>query len=109
MDPLLAIALGVALILASFHQDKVRNGPASKALIWPGLWYIITASRSVSFWLYTLGLPVPGGSGDPTEGSEMERYFYGVLTLIGLWILRRRGFRWGDALRLNPWATALMI
>jgi hypothetical protein len=42
------------------------------------------------------------------EGSEMERYFYGVLTLIGLWILRRRGFRWGDALRLNPWLTALM-
>lgn len=105
----LALLLGAALIFYAYRTDTKRNGPASKALIWPTLWYLVTSSRALGYWLQTWGIPVPGGSNDPTDGSIIERFFYGVLTAIGLWILHKRGFKWGETLRRNPWLTALII
>jgi O-antigen ligase len=109
MPPDLALLLGAALIFYAFRTDRRRNGPASKALLWPTLWYLVTATRALGYWLQTWGVPVPGGSSDPTEGSVIERFFYGILTAIGLWILHKRGFKWGETLRRNPWLTALII
>ena len=104
----LALFLGAVLIFYSFQSDRKRNGPAPKTLIWPTLWYLVASSRALGFWLLEWGFPVPGGSTDPTEGSVIERFFYGVLTVIGLWILHRRRFRWGETFRRNPWLTAFV-
>lgn len=51
---------------------------------------------------------MPGGSGDPTEGSVIDRWFFAVLTVVGFWILSRRRLDWMATFRDNPWLTALI-
>jgi len=108
MPPEMALLLGVGLIYFAFRTDKQRHGPAPKALIWPTLWYLVTSSHPFGYWMQLWNIPLPGGSGDPTDGSVIDRFFYGVLTGIGLWILSRRNFDWKAMLRANPWLTAFM-
>ena len=56
-----------------------------------------------------VGSPASGRrGGDATDGSLVDRLFFGVLTGVGLWILSRRRFDWGIALRMNPWLTAII-
>jgi len=105
----LALLLTVIFVIIAFRSDRKRGEPASNALIWPSLWYLVTASHPLGVWLQTWGVPIPGGSNDPTDGSFIDRYFFGGLTLIGLWILSRRQFDWGDIFRRNRWLTALII
>lgn len=109
MPPDLALLLGAIFIYYAFRIDRERHGPMSKALIWPTIWYMVASSHPFGFWLQLWNIPIPGGgSGDPTEGSVIDRFFYGVLTAIGLWILSRRDFSWKETLRNNPWLTALL-
>ncbi len=109
MPPTLALLIGVVFILFAFRVYPKQGFTASGALFWPTLWYLVVATRPVGFWLDLWGIPLPGDSGDPTDGSSIERYFFLSLTLIGFWILSRRRFDWGMALRLNPWLTALLL
>ena len=109
MPPRLALLLGVAFVLGAFYWQPPRTAKVSKALFWPTFWYLIVASRPFGVWMYTLGVPLPGGSSDPTEGSSIDRYFYLTLSIVGFWILSKRGFRWRDTLRRNPRATALLL
>ena len=81
----------------------------SKGLFWPSLWYLVVATRPVGYWLALWGVPLPGGSDDPTDGSLIDRSFYLVLTIIGLWILSRRRFDWATAFRRNQWLTVLLV
>jgi exopolysaccharide production protein ExoQ len=108
MPPDLALLLASILVFLAFRADRQRYGAASKALIWPSLWYLVTASHPLGYWIQLWGIPLPGGNGDPTEGSIIDRFFYGVLTVIGLRILSRRGFSWRETLRANPWLTAFV-
>lgn len=109
MPPILALLIGLALAWYAFRADRKYGNTPSKALFWPTLWYLVVASRPVGVWLYLWGVPVPGGSGDPTEGSSIERFFFAGLTVIGLVILARRRFRWGQFFAANPWMTALFV
>jgi exopolysaccharide production protein ExoQ len=79
-----------------------------KGIFLPTFWYMVVASRPPGVWLVTWGFPVGTGS-DPTEGSSVDRYFFLALTIIGLFVLARRGFRWGETFRRNPWITALVV
>lgn len=109
MPPKIALLLGILFVLGTFYWEPPRPAKVSKALFWPTLWYLVVATRPFGVWMYTWGIPIPGGSSGATEGSSIDRYFYLTLALIGLWVLSKRGFKWGDALRRNPWLTALLV
>jgi O-antigen ligase len=109
MPPDLALLLGAIFIYYAFRVDRQRHGPISRALIWPTIWYLVTSSHPFGYWMELWNIPIPGGTGDPTEGSVIDRFFYGVLTAIGLWILSRRDFSWRETFRNNPWLTALLV
>lgn len=103
MPPKLALLFATIFVYFAFRSDRKRNNTAtSKALFWPWLWYMVVASHPVGYWFIEWGLPLPGGgSGDPTEGSSIDRNFFAGLTVIGLWILYRRNFSWAKTLGNN--------
>jgi O-antigen ligase len=108
MPPILALFLGLLCVLYALRSDRSRYPIASKALIWPTLWYMATACHPLGFWLQLWHIPMPGDSADPTDGSIVDRTFYAILAVIGLWILSRRGFDWRAAFRDNPWLAAFL-
>lgn len=108
MPPTLALFLGIAFILGAFRSFRSRGELSSAALIWPTIWYLVVATRPFGVWMSTWGVPLAAGGGDGVgDGSFVDRWFYATLTVIGLWILFRRGFDWGGTLRRNPWLTFL--
>jgi O-antigen ligase len=109
MPPKLALLLCTFFVLYAFRYDRKHAVAVSKALWWPTIWYLVVASRFVGYWLLMAGVPLPGGSGDPTEGSVVDRSFFLTLTVVGLVVLARRRFDWGRAFRDNPWLTALIV
>jgi len=109
MPPLLALIVYSIPVVLAFRSDRKREMGDTSGLFWPWLWYMVVASRPLGWWLLQWGVPLPGGSDDPNDGSIIERFFFGGLTLIGLKILARRRFNWGAALQRNPWITALCV
>ncbi len=107
MPPKLALLLGAIFIFFAFRHDRKHAATVSKALWCPTLWYLVVASRFVGIWLSMWGVPLPGGA-SATDGSFIDRWFFAALTVIGFWVLARRRFDWGAALRNNPWLTALI-
>jgi exopolysaccharide production protein ExoQ len=105
MPPIIALLLGCALIYWGLRTDEARNGKMSAALIWPTIWYLVTASHPIGYWMQMWNLPMPGGSGDATDGSVVDRFFFGILTIIGLRILYKRDFDWKALFRNNRWLT----
>jgi len=109
MPPQLALLVGTALAVYAFRTDKKRGLVASKDLFWACLWYVVAASRPVGVWFSIWGIPLPGSYGDATDGSLIDRVFYGALIVIGLKILAKRQFRWGELFQRNPWWTAFLV
>lgn len=109
MPPNLALILATLLAIYAYRSDRKRGVECPDELFWPTLWYMVVSSRAVGIWLNIWGVPLPGGSMDPTEGSLIDRWFFVVVTLFGLRILLRRKFQWGLAFRSNPWLTALIV
>lgn len=109
MPPLVALLLGLGFVCFAFWTDRKRDTSVSKELFWPTLWYMVVASRPFGVWLSLWGVPLPGGSGEASEGSIVDRYFYLTLTVLGLRILIRRQFSWAAAFRANRWLTALLL
>ncbi|MDB6030410.1 MAG: O-antigen polymerase [Verrucomicrobiales bacterium] len=108
MPPKLALLFCTVFVVFAFRWDQKRGATASKDLFWPSLWYMIVASKPIGVWLDLWGVPLPGGGGDATDGSIIDRLFYGILTVIGLRILSRRRFDWVAALRNNQWLTVFV-
>jgi len=109
MPPKLALLFGAIFAFTAFRSDRRRDIGDAKGLFWPSLWYIVVASHPIGYWLLQWGVPVPGASDDPTDGSLIDRSFFLLLTIVGLRVLSKRNFRWGPTLRLNPWLTAFVI
>ncbi|HEY3755762.1 MAG TPA: O-antigen ligase family protein [Opitutaceae bacterium] len=109
MPPRLALFLGLGFVSYTLFTERRRGVEAASGVFWPTLWYMVVSSRMVGIWLSTWGVPLPGGGGDATDGSIIDASFFAVLTIVGLSILARRGFRWGVVLQANPWLTALLI
>ena len=108
MAPKLILFLGVLFAVYALRSQRHRSAGVSSALFWPSLWYMVVSSRMVGLWLVIWGVPIPG-SGDPTEGSVIDRSFFFVLMLIGIAILSRRRFAWGAVFRLNPELMFLLL
>jgi exopolysaccharide production protein ExoQ len=106
MPPFLALFLGLSLAGFMFWRDRDRRQQLSLALTIPLLWYLTCATRPLGVWLNLWGVPLGGGSGE--DAAFVDRYYYLLLTLIGLAILSSRRFSWGGTIARSPWLLALL-
>lgn len=93
----------------AFLQDRRGDAKISRALFWPTLWYLVVATRPIGAWLQLWGIPLFRGDSIEEAGSPIDRIFFSALTLIGLWVLYRRGFKWGWAVKGTRWLTVLLV
>jgi exopolysaccharide production protein ExoQ len=105
MSPLLALCLGFGLFLFMVRRDRERRIGLSLAFCLPLLWYLTCATRPLGVWFWTWGIPL-GGEGE--DAGFLDRYYYLLLTLLGLAVLASRRFSWGATLARSPWLLALL-
>jgi exopolysaccharide production protein ExoQ len=108
MPPRLILLIGVLFVYYAFKTANKRGVSPPPQLFWPSLWYMVVSSRAVGIWLSIWGVPLPGG-GSAEDGSPIDALFFLALTIIGLVILHRRRFSWGETLRANSWVAALFF
>ena len=109
MPPILALLIGAVFVFFAFRSDRKRDIGDTRGLFWPTLWYVVVTTHPLGYWVHLWGIPIPGESIDPIEGSMIDRYFFVTLTIIGLRILSRRHFAWRATFRRNPWLVALLV
>jgi exopolysaccharide production protein ExoQ len=109
MPPKVALLIGAIFVIAAFRSDKETLPWRWDGLFWPTLWYVVVASRPIGVWLEIWGVPLPGGGGDATDGSAIDRYFFSTLTLIGLGVLSRRKVNGGAIVSGNPVLTCMLL
>lgn len=63
----------------------------------------------VGVWMQIWGIPLPGDSADPTEGSFIDRWFYLCLIGIGLYILNKRKLDWSAIRSENSSLFVLLV
>ena len=110
MPPNLALLLACAFVAYTFSRERLRTTLVSGALFWPCLWYMVASTHPLGGWLGILDVPVPGGGGGGLEdGSFVDRTFYLILMMIGVYILMRRPIHWGLVWRQNGWMVAFAL
>lgn len=90
----LALLFTYGLILWLLRKDFKWRSAGSSALLVPGLWVTILASRPVSEWLGR------GGSGN-AESNPIDTLAFGLLIGSAILVLNRRGLNWSDLIRNN--------
>lgn len=109
MPPTLALLLGFACAAYSIFRAARSEGGFPLALLWPTLWYLVSASRSFGTWMYEWDIRLPLISEMGVEGSPMDQFFLLSLILLGWTVLARRAFSWGQLFRDNRWAALLLF
>jgi exopolysaccharide production protein ExoQ len=97
MNPQIATAAYLLLILGLFWFDRELKVRTSSALWIPALWLLINGSRPVSVWLE------PGSrvAAESLEGSPVDAAVFGILLLAALGVLVWRRRRTARFLRAN--------
>jgi len=108
VPPQIVLLLTFVFISFVFVSERSRDAQVSSALLLPLIWYAITASRPVGVWFMTWGIPLPG-SLDYTEGTTFDGWVYGILLIMGIYVLARRGCDWGSILSENIWFVILFL
>lgn len=112
MPPNLALFFAFLFVFFVFLIDRKHDGPISPTLFCPLLWFLVTSTRPLGVWLHIWGVPfgVPSlGLTEPTEGGNIDRWFYSILGLIGIYILSRRRLDWRSICRENSWLIVLFV
>jgi exopolysaccharide production protein ExoQ len=107
MVPLLALAFGFAFVWWLFRMDMSWRELPSRALWIPGLWLAQSSSRSIGFWLGSIG--IGGGGSSNLEGNNINSLFNGTLFLLALIVLKRRGFSWGQFVAANKALVTVFV
>jgi exopolysaccharide production protein ExoQ len=108
MPPRVALLFGiifVAWVLRVVERNRDPRGPSD--ILWPFIWFCITATHEVGIWLHLWGVPLPMTSGDESEGSAVDRWAFLFLAAMGLRVLARRHIAWKAIFRENAWLVAL--
>lgn len=61
---------------------------------------MVGSSRPLGVWLSLWGVPLPTGGG-AEDGSVVDRFFYGGIAAVGIYILSRRRINWSSILATN--------
>jgi exopolysaccharide production protein ExoQ len=87
LPPALAASIWFTLLIFLFLYDPASKRATSPALWLPSIWMFFAGSRLPAQWF---GLTPITATTAFEEGSGLDRVFFLVLTLLGLWILARR-------------------
>jgi len=102
MSSQLALYIFLAYILGLFFIETRRRTGLSGALWSVVIWAVVIGSRPVSTWFSFGGAGASAAEGYDS-GNALERWIYFILIAYGLLTLWRRGVRWGEVIRSNPW------
>ena len=97
--PTLALLIVFVFIGWLFRLDMRWRQLPSTALWIAGIWLAQSSSRSIGYWLATIG--IGGGGSSNLEGNTINSIFNGAIFLVAIVILNRRGFRWGEFIVAN--------
>ena len=97
MNPQLATAVYITLILGLFWLDRDRKERISSALWIPTVWLLINGSRPVSLWFD----PGSAVSSQGLEGSPVDAAIFGILLLCAIGVLIHRRQETGRFVRAN--------
>ncbi len=101
MSSQIALLLYIILALFLFITDVKRRPKVTYALWIPLIWMIIIASRFVSNWM---NISAPIDSPDAyLEGSNLDRYVFLAMIVVGLFILSSRKLNWSLIVKNNTW------
>lgn len=84
-----------------------NNKSVSLGLWIPLIWYFISATRGISYWIGAN--LIDSGNIDYLEGSPLDRNIYITLIVIGLFILIKRRLRWSLIFQKNVWIIVLLL
>ena len=90
MGTLLAVAICSVGVIGLFYLNRNSAVQNSKALWLPVIWLMIVGSRPVSMWFGWRGL-YSDNLASTLEGSSSDAAIYGLLMIIGVMVLIRRG------------------
>src|SRR5205814_3091144 len=108
LPPFVALLLTVAFIVFLFSRDIREKPDVSSALWLPLLWLVLICSRPLSAWLNIFGLPVSGAV-SVEEGSPLDAWFFFVLIVAGVYVLKRRQVRLSEFVQNNGWLVAFLL
>ncbi len=107
LSPTLALFLTIAFIVYLFWRDIREQRGVTGALWIPLLWLTIIGSRFASQWLDTFGLHQD--SDDLEGGSQLDAAVFGLLIVLGLYVLNRRRVQLSEVIRNNRWLTFFFV
>ncbi|HEY1648205.1 MAG TPA: O-antigen ligase family protein [Terracidiphilus sp.] len=97
MNPSVANLIYAIGIAGLFYLNRDNSARTSRALWLPVIYLWILGSRPVSFWLGA----APPSPGEAAPDSPIDAVFFGILLIVGLCVLVRRGQRVRNFLRAN--------
>jgi exopolysaccharide production protein ExoQ len=102
MPPLLALLLCTIFVLWLLSLERKQTPDVSHVLWVPTVWLMYIISKPLGIWLES-------GGADMEAGSSLDRYFLSILSLIAVFILLKRKFNWGSAIKENKHMLLLII
>lgn len=108
MAPSLAALITLSFCAGMLWREQRLHRDASKALWLPFIWMFFNCSRFPGQWLVVLGLPA-GVFGPSAEGTPTDAIVFLAITLLGVRVLSRRGFRLQDFVRDNQVITIFLL
>lgn len=111
MSPKLAQAVCFLsiFILFCFEIRRSRESSVSAAIWIPLLWMIKCGSRSITFWLNPRAQSAIDTVEYLSQSNPIDRNFFILLMVIGIFVLVRRNINWSELLRNNFWLIALFL
>lgn len=107
LPPQLALLLTLGFMAFLFYRDSRSNPNVTKALWLPVIWLFIIGSRFVSQWIDIFGFHF--GAANLEDGSPLDAVFFGLLILLGLYVLYQRRVSLTEVLRNNRWMTIFLV
>jgi exopolysaccharide production protein ExoQ len=112
LPPPVALLLTIAFVSFIFRRD-IRERPNITSALWILLiWMLMVCSRGISQWLNILGVPLVGGSSEPTaseEGTPLDACVYLALIAAGLYVLNKRQINLSEIIQKNGWLIAFLL
>lgn len=107
MPPNIALLLSFVFIIFCFFNERKRAEQQSSDFYWPFIWYAITATRPISYWLSIWGFNLHGSDVYSVETS-FDGWIYTFLTLMGMIVIFRRQIDWAPIIKDNIWFAILI-
>jgi exopolysaccharide production protein ExoQ len=109
VPPIVALALGLAVVAFMLRKDIKESRGTSAALWIPFIWVAVAASRPFSYWIHPGSMTSRAQDFNYVLGNPTERNFLIVLMAAGLVVLYRRRHKFSFPFKENSWLYIFYI